>query len=278
MTIESKDTLQEITDKVYEILQDNPDYQMANKIKLYLPLLYKRQEEQIYIDGLLDAFSINYAKGFYQFAYLQYHMIFMSSIYFMLLKVHTIKQSPFDNALQYMMKDNARKFHAKNNKREGNLYFGSFALISESDVFRLLFLMDMETGLLGELQKTVKERNKYAHANGNITIKSQETLNEKIHNYLALLEHVFSLFKEPVKELYSSLLQEESFYNPEIRQSADETEQIKEFFIKEFGVSYHDLNICRKIRTKSLEALDNFEEIKPLHISLCQYFKENSFD
>lgn len=48
----------------------------------YLPLSFKTPTERDYIAFLWDAFESNYSKGNYQFAFLAYHMLTMSFIYF----------------------------------------------------------------------------------------------------------------------------------------------------------------------------------------------------
>ena len=52
-------------------------------------------------------------------------------------------------------------------------------LIGESDVFKLLQIVGMDTNLEGELKKLVKERNDYAHANGRLLLTSEEFFLEK---------------------------------------------------------------------------------------------------
>src|SRR5450759_5438226 len=56
----------------------------------YLPLSFKSPKEQEYIEFLWDAFDANYESGKYQFAFLAYHMLTMSFIYF---NIWQIKQT-----------------------------------------------------------------------------------------------------------------------------------------------------------------------------------------
>ena len=48
----------------------------------YLPLSFNRPNEQDYVTFLWDAFETNYTHGKYQFAFLAYHMLAMSFVYF----------------------------------------------------------------------------------------------------------------------------------------------------------------------------------------------------
>lgn len=54
----------------------------AYELGTYLPVSFKSPKEQEYIAFLWDAFDTNYAHGNYQFAFLAYHMLTMSFVYF----------------------------------------------------------------------------------------------------------------------------------------------------------------------------------------------------
>src|ERR1019366_1170772 len=54
----------------------------AAELANYLPLSFKTPKEQEYIEFLWDAFETNYKHGKYQFAFLAYHMLTMSFVYF----------------------------------------------------------------------------------------------------------------------------------------------------------------------------------------------------
>ena len=54
----------------------------ASELANYLPLSFGSPKEQEYIGFLWDAFETNYTHEKYQFAFLAYHMLTMSFIYF----------------------------------------------------------------------------------------------------------------------------------------------------------------------------------------------------
>ena len=62
----------------------------ATELTNYLPLSFKTPKEQEYIEFLWDAFETNYTHGKYQFAFLAYHMLTMSFVYF---NIWQIKQT-----------------------------------------------------------------------------------------------------------------------------------------------------------------------------------------
>lgn len=244
----------------------------------YLPLLYKDDNEKEYIEILFKALELSYSNRLYQFAYIQFHMIFMVCIYYLLLQVNEFAQSEMENALYFMIKDKTRvkDFYGNSNTRNGKLYFGSFAVLGESDVFLLLKIVGLDADLQGELETLVRERNKYAHANGNITITSQTTIDERINKYINTLERVYNLLKPEIENLYKSTLTTSEFYDSEIRQYFEDDLQIQEEFVKKYFISQRQLNICRKINVNALSTQDGFESIKNLHIALSNYYKSLS--
>ena len=53
----------------------------------YLPISFKTPSEQEYISFLWNTFENNYTNGIYQFAFLAYHMLVMSFIYFNIWRI-----------------------------------------------------------------------------------------------------------------------------------------------------------------------------------------------
>jgi hypothetical protein len=244
----------------------------------YLPLLYADESEKEYIETLFRALELSYANKLYQFAYIQLHMIFMVCIYYMLLQVNDIAKNEMEKALYFMIKDKdrLRKFYGNSNTKNDKLYFGSFACLGESEVFLLLRIIGLDSDLQGELTKLVEERNKYAHANGNITITSQTTIDEKINKYINTLERVYNLLKPEVETLYKNTMTNPEYYDIEVRQYSEEDLQIEEGFVKKYFISQKQLNICRKINVNVFSSIDGYEDIKILHIALSNYYKNLS--
>lgn len=246
----------------------------------YLPVLYKDENEREYVQTLFKALTLSYSNGLYQFAYIQLHMIFMVCIYYLLLQLNISAPDELEKAIYYLSKDNrAKDFYGGSNTRNEELYFGSFAMLNESDAFLLLKIAGMDSDLQGELRKLVEERNKYAHANGNITITSQATIDERISKYINTIERVQKLFKPIIEDLYLNTLVNPDFSDSENRLGyLDDNEQIEEEFIKKFYLSKKELNVCRKANISQLSEKDGFEDMKNLHITLCNYYKNLSDD
>ena len=67
----------------------------AAELANYLPLSFKSPKEQEYIEFLWDAFDTNYTHGKYQFAFLAYHMLTMSFIYFNIWQIKQTEPKDF---------------------------------------------------------------------------------------------------------------------------------------------------------------------------------------
>lgn len=257
-------------------ISDPPDELL--KMLEYLPEEFADETEEKYIEALILAAQTSYENGLYQFAYVQYHMLFMTAVYYAILKVSVLHEEELKKALYYLLKDRYADFWKETNTKNGKLYFGSFAVISESDVFMLLRVVGLDNSLLGELQKLVQERNKYAHANGQLQLTSDELFMEALNSYNAKIQRVVDLLKNDLIVFYKKTISEPDFYDPEIRAYLDPDEQIIQEFIKEYSLSRTELNWLRKIRMSDFDGCEGDDEIKTLHGALIHYYRELTQD
>lgn len=244
----------------------------------YLPEEFIDETEEKYIEALMLATQTSYENGLYQFAYVQYHMLFMTAVYYALLKVSILHEDDLHEAIYYLLKDRSSDFWNESNKKAGKLYFGSFAIISESDVFMLLRIVGLDNNLLGELQKLVKKRNKYAHANGQLQLTSDELFMEAIRGYNGLIQKVVELLKEELIDFYKKTISDPTFHDPDIRAYSDPDEQIVQEFIKEYSISKTEINWLRKIKLSDFDNCEGKTEIKSLHSALIHYYRELTQD
>ena len=274
--------ISEAVSKAFEA--EHPEFAISDppdelfKMLEYLPEEFADETEEKYIEALMLAAQTSYENGLYQFAYVQYHMLFMTAVYYAILKISVLHEEELKKALYYLLKDRYADFWKETNTKNGKLYFGSFAVISESDVFMLLRVVGLDNSLLGELQKLVQERNKYAHANGQLQLTSDELFMEALNSYNAKIQRVVDLLKNDLIVFYKKTISEPDFYDPEIRAYLDPDEQMIQKFIKEFSLSRMELNWLRKIRRADFEGCEGETEIKTLHSALIHYYREITQD
>lgn len=77
----------------------------AAELASYLPLSFKTRSEQEYIKFLWDAFETNYTHAKYQFAFLAYHMLAMSFVYFNIWQIRQTEPGNFAMGLIGFGKD-----------------------------------------------------------------------------------------------------------------------------------------------------------------------------
>lgn len=264
-------TISELDSVNSEEIPNYPDE--LSKILEYLPEKFSDETEKKYIDALMLAAQTSFKNGLYQFAYIQYHMLFMTAVYYVILKVSIFHEEDLKKALYYLLKDRYADFWKETNTKSGKLYFGSFAVINESDVFMLLHVVGLDSCLLGELQKLVQKRNKYAHANGQLLLTSDELFMDELNNYNAKIQRIVDLLKNDLITFYKKTISDPEFYNPDIRAYLDPDDQIIQEFIKEYSVSRVELNWLRKIRLIDFDSYEGKDEIKTLHCALIHYYR-----
>lgn len=267
-------TLSEIAEERYE--DEYPD--LLSGMKAFLPIAYQDTNEHQYIQALLFAAQTSYENGLYQFACIQYHMQFMTAVYFVLLKLYHLHTDEVEKALFYLLKERKKDFDSSENTKDGKLYFGSFAKISESDVFLLLRIVGMPDSLLDDLKKRVELRNKFAHANGNLMLTSDELFAEEISKYDDAIEKTTNLMKSDIIELYKTTITNPEFFDPDIRGYIEPEEQILEGFIRANSISLFELNWLRKIPAKDFNEMDGTQHIKDLHYALCHFYDMATLD
>lgn len=143
----------------------------------YLPLSFKTRSEQEYIAFLWDAFETNYTHGKYQFAFLAYHMLTMSFVYFNIWQIKQTEPSDFGKGLIGFGKEIEKSL------LEATSPF-VFSSVNERSILRLLKLIACDNGKIGTYAKLVDDRNDSTHPNGNIFYSEQSALDLKIREVL----------------------------------------------------------------------------------------------
>ena len=127
----------------------------------YLPMSFKSEKDQEYINFLGETFQTNYEAGKYQFAYLAFHMLFMSYIYFVIWKIKNNNLADFQKAIIGFQNDT----EAMLDKATSPFVFHR---INERSIFRFLKLIGCEKDKVGNYAKMVDDRNEISHSKGNI--------------------------------------------------------------------------------------------------------------
>lgn len=235
----------------------------AARLETYLPMSYRTPKERDYIRFLWEAFDTNVEHGKYQFAFLAYHMLVMSFVYFNIWQIRLIRPRDFDLALVGFANDMERDLRAASSPFV-------FSAVNERTVLRFLKLIQCDHGMIGAYGKLVDERNLTAHANGNIFFSTEEELTRKARDVLRTVEEIQRHSAQAIGEGYEAFLI--ASQDPEEREYTDDGQQIEEVLVKELYMSASDIAFCRDYDIAGLAGEPGFAEIQSLHQTLADRY------
>ena len=234
---------------------------MEESIELvdYLPLSFKSPKEQEYIEFLWDAFETNYTHEKYQFAFLAYHMLMMSFIYFNIWQIKQAQPDDFGKGLIGFGKD------IEKNLLKATSPF-VFSTVNERTMLRFLKLIACDNSKIGTYAKLVDDRNETAHPNGNIFYSTEAALGIKITEILRVVNEIQSHSRPVIDSCYREFLLQN--HDPEEREYPDPADQIREVLIHENYLSQKDIDICLACDLTSLTGHEQYASIRQLHDAL----------
>ena len=175
----------------------------ARAIVDYLPYFFSREEEREYVVFLHDAFETNYSNGKYQFAFIAYHMLFMSMVYCCIWKIKLIHEADFYKALIGFGKEKEKELLGASSPF-------TFHTLNERSVFRFFKLIGCDNDKIGRYQKIVDHRNESAHSNGNIYLGDKESLDDKLTSILKYADELQDTFRLTLERYYEDFLRNSS--------------------------------------------------------------------
>ncbi len=224
-------------------------------------------KEQEYIAFLWDAFDTNYTHGKYQFAFLAYHMLTMSFVYFNIWQIKQTEPKDFSMGLIGFGRDIEKSL------LEATSPF-VFSTVNERTILRFLKLIACDNSKIGTYAKLVDDRNETAHPNGNIFFSTQAALDVKITEILRVVDEIQTHSRPVIEHCYRDFLLQN--HDPEEREYPDAADQIREILIHGNYLSQKDVDICVGFDLESLADNPGIASIRELHDALvANYVVEN---
>jgi hypothetical protein len=236
----------------------------AAELADYLPLSFKTPKEQEYIDFLWDAFETNYTHGKYQFAFLAYHMLAMSFVYFNIWQIKQTEPKEFAMGLIGFGKDIEKCL------LEASSPF-VFSTVNERSILRFLKLIACDNSKIGTYAKLVDDRNESAHPNGNIFYSTEGALEVKITEIMRVVAEIQTHSKPVIEHCYREFLLQN--HDADEREYPDSADQIREVLIHENYLSQKDIDICLGFDVASLVDRLDTGGITELHAALAERYK-----
>ena len=241
----------------------------AAELADYLPLSFKTPKEQEYIEFLWDAFETNHTHGKYQFAFLAYHRLTMSFVYFNIWQIRQTEPKDFAMGLIGFGKDIEKSL------LEASSPF-VFSTVNERSILRFLKLIACDNGKIGTYAKLVDDRNESAHPNGNIFYSTEAALNIKITEILRVVAEIQAHSKPVIERCYSEFLLQN--HDPDEREYPDAADQIREVLIHGNYLSQKGIEICLGFDAESLADRPGIEGMRELHSVLVVNYKPEDAD
>ena len=229
----------------------------------YLPLSFKSPKEQEYIEFLWEAFETNYTHGKYQFAFLAYHMLTMSFVYFNIWQIRQTEPKDFAMGLIGFGKEIEKSL------LEATSPF-VFSTVNERSILRFLKLIACDNGKIGTYAKLVDDRNQSAHPNGNVFYSTQAALDTKIIEFLRVVNEIQEHSTPVIERCYREFLLQN--HDSEEREYPDPADQIREVLIHGNYLSQKDIEICLKFDLSSLSQQPVGEDTRQLHECLVSSY------
>lgn len=235
----------------------------ASVIFEYLPISFKSQDEQKYVEFLWESFQSNYDNQKYPFAFIAYHMLYMCFLYFEVWQIKENRGEDFAMAMIGFNKDNEKEL------LEATTPF-AFWSIPERSFFRFLKLIDCDNGRIGSFAKIVDFRNNAAHSNGNIFFNAQASIDLKIDEVLSYVGEIQTLSRPVIGDCLIKFLRESSI--PDEREFLDNDDQIREILVHKNYLSQKDIDYLLTFDVNHLSAEPNFVVIKQLFENFKQHY------
>jgi len=207
----------------------------AQPILDYLPVSFKNEAENDYIRFLWEAFETNYTHGKYQFAFLAYHMLTMSFVYFNIWQIKQARPADFEKGLIGFGNDIERDLLGASSPFV-------FSAVNERTILRFLKLIACNNSKIGTYAKLVDDRNKSAHSNGLIFYSTPTALDTKIAEVLRVVEEIQTHSGPIIEHAFGDFLRES--HDPEEREYPDADDQIREVLIHANYFSRKDIDAC----------------------------------
>jgi hypothetical protein len=207
------------------------------------------------------AFETNYTHGKYQFAFLAYHMLTMSFIYFNIWQIKQTEPKDFAMSLIGFSKDIEKSL------LEAKSPF-VFSTVNERSILRFLKLIACDNTKIGTYAKLVDDRNESAHPNGNIFYSTQAALDIKITEILRVVEEIQSHSKPVIEHCYREFLLQS--HDSDKREYPDPADEIREVLIHGNYLSQRDIDICLDFDLDTLATRPEYKNMHQLHDALEQ--------
>jgi hypothetical protein len=165
----------------------------------HLPMQFADYEANDFVKYLSEAYSENIEKDKYQFAFIAFHMLYMTFCYKIQWFLKAQKNKKIEESIEEFLKSNKKKFI--------NGLF-DLSLFNESDtLYHLLHSLGFDIVDTNEHKKCVDIRNNCAHANGKIRY-DEKKISDYIEEEIEFMEKIQKKLHKELKKLLEDFLED----------------------------------------------------------------------
>lgn len=227
----------------------------ASDILAYLPNSFKTRDEQDYINFLWESYESNYNNGKYPFAFIAFHMLYMSFVYFEVWQIKENRTSDFEKALLGLNNEIEQTFLTATTPF-------AFVKSNEAPFFKFLKLLGCDNAKIGNYKRSVDDRNNSAHSNGRIFFNNQALIDQKIIEVLRNVDDIQTHSKPIIDECLITFLKDS--FDPDNREYFDDSDQLREILIHGNYLSQKDIEHLLTFDITQLSAETNYTEMETL--------------
>jgi len=227
----------------------------ASDILSYLPNSFKTRDEQDYINFLWESYESNYNNGKYPFAFIAFHMLYMSFVYFEVWQIKENRTSDFEKAMLGLSNEVEQTFLTATTPF-------AFVKSNEAPFFKFLKLLGCDNAKIGNYKKSVDDRNNSAHSNGRIFFNNQALIDQKINEVLRNVDDIQTHSKPIIDECLITFLKDS--FDPDDREYFDDSDQLREILIHGNYLSQKDIEHLLTFDITQLSAETNYTEMETL--------------
>jgi len=212
---------------------------LVYELKENFPIMIGNKEATDYIYTHFEFLERCLKENLFQDALFHLHLLYMSFVYFQIFRIKNYKSKDFRFGCIGFS-------NQKKELEEASSPF-TFSAINERSVFRFFRLVDFDDSVIGSIAKCVEDRNELAHANGVLSLISEDEFLDVLGKYEQNFDNILRKQTDFLLKLYDDF-SEVKQKNFEYSNTEDE---IRENFIARNLISAKELSIILQRRTNS---------------------------
>lgn len=169
------------------------------ELKAFFPLVIDDSNVQIYLNHHISHLQKCCENELYSSAYPHLHILYMTFVYFQLLRIAKEKVNEFKFC--WIGFPSQEKDFLKNPSHPF-----SFSPIQEKSVFRFFRLVGFDDGTIGDLSSLVNDRNKTLHSTGDIFCANETEFIKKNDEYVRKMTDIIHKQKSFLSVIYQLII------------------------------------------------------------------------